>query len=532
MTGLLAALLAVATLVISAPAASGQVRAPTPPHSVPSTTLPPSGRVVTLANPSQLQAALDAAQPGDRIELDPSTVWKGNWTFRRPAAGARVILASSDPNRRPVLMTPNGQPVLQVKGKGVGGLHLVGLEITADPSFAPVGGPHEVLALVQLGEWWEPVENIGFERCLIRGNPNQQVRRGIAAHANNFFFIKGEIREIHRTGFDSQGIWAAGNISSHLIEDTFIEAASENIMYGDTPGVPKDITIRRVHLYKNPSWQQGQPGWLGVQWNVKNHLEFKSGQYVQVEGLVTENVWVEGQTGRSIVITPRGTSQDRSIVTQDIDIHHVRIINAQQPWVILGHDDGPSGTRTPETATARVRIRNVLGTGIQSGAGHYIADAYDIELDRITILGSKLYGLISGHFTRWKFTNAILEYGQGGIAVDQSWGTATWQSVVTQPEFGPILLVGPAATPNGPYGVPMPGDIRVERSGGSTDAALDRVFPKRGEGDYLPAPPYRGLGADPAALKAALASPGRAEDKSGPVPSPSGTGRGPAGPAK
>ena len=264
------------------------------------------------ATAATLQGILDAAAKGDRIVGDPSTLWVGNWQINRVPDGPRVILTSSRDDVPLRFLTTTSQPVFRAAGR-VGGLHWHNVEITIDPKANYRGGQ----SLVELGNGTERDEtntprSLGFTKSRLFGNPGQDVRRAILTNCADFFFIEGRVEEIHQRGSDSQAIcgWSAG--AGHLIRDAWLEAASENIMYGGSGNLgsavnPRDITLERVTLYKNPTWGKGT-------WNIKNHLEFKNAQRVKVRGLKCQNCWVDGQTGRSIVVTPRdvqGPSVDR-----------------------------------------------------------------------------------------------------------------------------------------------------------------------------------------------------------------------------
>ena len=98
---------------------------------------------------------------------------------------------------------------------------------------------------------------------------------------------------------DTQAICGWNGPGPVPIENNYLEAAGENIMFGGTrPGipnlVPSDITIRRNQLSKPLAW-------MAQAWTVKNLLEFKNAQNVLVEGNTIENNWAAGQQGYAIV---------------------------------------------------------------------------------------------------------------------------------------------------------------------------------------------------------------------------------------
>ena len=248
-------------------------------------------------------------------------------------------------------------------------------------------------SIIQFGEneqYGQHPRGFGFRRSRIFGNPTQDVRRGILANCGDFFFVDGRIEEIHQRGSDSQAICGWNSGEGHLIRNAFLEAASENIMYGGAGNTgpnmnPRDITIENVTLSKRKEWDPSSAAFAGIRWNIKNHLEFKIGQRVRVNGLNCINCFTDGQTGRSIVITPRDVAGRPWIVTQDIEICNALIQDVNSAFVLLGHDDGAGPNQPLETATSRIRFSNCLARINPGGKCFDIsADNYDVELDRMT----------------------------------------------------------------------------------------------------------------------------------------------------
>ena len=148
-----------------------------------------------------------------------------------------------------------------------------------------------------------------------------------------------------------------------LIENNYIEAAAENVMFGgNDPSipnlVPSNITIRRNLISKPLAWRSQN-------WTVKNLVEFKNARSVIVEGNTIENNWAAGQTGYAFVITPRDQdgsapwSVVRDIVIQDNVIRHVAAV-----FNILGFDDLASSQQT-----VNVTVRNNLAYDVSTFYG-------------------------------------------------------------------------------------------------------------------------------------------------------------------
>lgn len=472
--------------------------------------------MIAVKHADQLQQAIDASRAGDRILCDPSKLWVGNWRLTG-LKSPRAIISSSRDDRPVTFLSPNSQPVFRADGP-TGGYHVLNASITVDPTLFPASsGAAEMVALVQLGSGTEKLADIPrsfvFERTEIYGNPTQQVRRGIAGNCAHLAILNSKIREIHRSGFDSQGICCWNGPGPFLFEDVEVEAASENIMFGGAANngpdlIPSDITMRRIRLTKKLAWKVDHPSFAGIRWNIKNHFELKNARRVDVDGLYCENNWTDGQVGRSIVLTPRDTAINPWNVVQDVDMRNVRVRNSSYAFVILGHDDDAAGTRTPETATQRIRFSNWLCTEIHNGVFHFSGDPHDIELDQLTILGCRQYGLVDGIVRRLKLSRAILAFGDLGLPVN---GGAPLPSVLPEAAWGPVLFVGgnPARNVTQPPGHPWwPGLTYNENGGGIEQRALRTVgMIDAAKGNYRihSSSRYAGLGANQTALESALA---------------------------
>lgn len=389
---------------------------PEAPRAVPDVTLRPSGTVVRVSA-GGLQAALDAAKSGDRLTCDPSLTWNGNWTIRRPAAGARVILASSRDGQPVRFITHTPQPVFATQGPA-GGVHFLNAEITLAPSVDYRGGQ----SLVQLGTNEKDPSLVPrsfvFERCHLFGNPGQDVRRGILANCADFAFLDGTITLIHQRGSDSQAICGWSGALGHLIRDSRLEAAGENIMYGGSDSesaalAPADITVERCHLFKPLEWK-------GKGFTVKNNFELKHAKRVRLVGSLLENNWGdEGQSGYALVLTTRNENgRNPWAEVSDVRVEHVEIRNSRAGVNFLAKDDRAAN---PSQTSARITLDNVFFNNnggwrvIQINGG-----PTDLVLKRVTATGSAAAAvMLTGPPTPgtvWR--SVVLVGGQYGIFGD------------------------------------------------------------------------------------------------------------------
>lgn len=200
------------------------------------------------------------------------------------------------------------------------GWRIIGLEFFVGTTYADTGGTAFVYRLVGLGigkapgSWFHlSSPNDGtryiFERCYIHGKPN---------NANFAYFQCGlklggwdiRVRDCYITDVssdqsDSQAIGITDAQGLHWIENNYLAATGQSIMYGGagTTGdsgvapnaygdryLPKDITVVRNTFTKLPKWNPnaaawGLGTWDGQPWRyTKGGFELKIGQRVLCEG--------------------------------------------------------------------------------------------------------------------------------------------------------------------------------------------------------------------------------------------------------
>ena len=85
--------------VVSAPAAPGSGGPPDPPLAprifLDTTYVPPTGRTLAVRAGGDLQAALNAARPGDVITLEAGAVFRGNFTLPRKSGSDWIVIRSA-----------------------------------------------------------------------------------------------------------------------------------------------------------------------------------------------------------------------------------------------------------------------------------------------------------------------------------------------------------------------------------------------------------------------------------------------------
>ena len=377
-----------------------------------------------------LQAALNAALPGDTILLQQGATYTGN--FMLPVKdGATFITLQTSPAGLPVsgarispadsallakLRSPNGAPALRTT-PGAHHWRILLLEFLAN-----AGGAGDIIAL---GDWG-PQNSLAavpydlvIDRCYIHAAPGLPQKRGIALNSASTAVTSSYIAEIKSDWQDSQAIAGWNGPGPYTIENNYLEAAGENVMFGGgdpaIPNlVPSDIIIRNNVFAK-------QTVWRSQNWVVKNLFELKNARRVSIRNNVFEYNWQAAQSGFAILFTVRNQDggcpwcQVEDVSFEDNIVRHVAAgVN------ILGFDDN-----YPSLQTRRITIRNNLFLDIDparwGGNGYFLQlldGPADVTVDHNTIIQEHAFGVLvaDGAPTEgFTFTNNLIQHGTYGI---------------------------------------------------------------------------------------------------------------------
>jgi hypothetical protein len=303
-----------------------------------------------------LQAALNAAQPGDEIVLAAGARFTG--TFRLPVKpfGAVITVRSSGtlPARRltptdapllPLITSGSGDPAL-IGGRGVANWRLDGLQFGSNTS-----GAGEIIRL-------DGSASIYMDRLLIVAGASGQ-KRGIQGNGTAITLTRSHIANIWAYGQDSQAFCAWDGAGPYTITDNYLEAAAENVMFGgansaSVGNIPADITVEDNHFSKQLEWRgQGK--------SVKNLFELKSAKRVVIRRNLFERNWTDAQSGTAIVFTTRNDEGGSPwSVIEDVLFEYNTVRGTEGIFSILGYDSyQASGQAT------RITIRHnlMIGTG-------------------------------------------------------------------------------------------------------------------------------------------------------------------------
>jgi hypothetical protein len=299
-----------------------------------------------------LQAAIDRAQPGDEIRLQPGALFTGNYVLRVKAGGDAPITIRTDttdsrlpsagqrigPHHASLLPTlsPVGSaPVFRTE-PGAKHWRLVGLRIQGT-------GTGDLITLGDTGSaqvtYAQVPEDIVLDRLLILGDPTRGQKRGIALNSAATTIRNSYIADIKEAGQETQAIAGWNGPGPFLIENNYLEASGIGVLFGGAEPsigglVPSDITVRRNVVAKPVAWRNEA-------WTVKNLFELKNARRVQVDGNLFENNWSDAQVGFAILFTVRASGPRANWSTiEDVTFENNLVRHVAGGINILGFDTG------------------------------------------------------------------------------------------------------------------------------------------------------------------------------------------------
>jgi len=432
-----------------------------------------SAATVRVPAGGDLQAAINAAQPGDELLLAAGAVYTGNFRLPAPAGsvyitirtessqltgpGVRVTPASAAQMAK--IKSPNASPALSTAD----GAHHWRIEnVEFQPTAAGAG---DIIALGS-GTQTDPAQlphDLVFDRVYVHGDPAAGQKRGIALNSGYTEILNSYFADIKTTGADSQAICGWNGSGPYVISNNYLEAAGENIMFGGADPtvwnlVPSDITIRGNTLSKPATW-------MGTSWSVKNLLELKNARRVLIEGNVLENIWKAGQAGFAVQITPRNQGGRAPWSTiEDVTFRFNVVRHAGSVINISGWDDLQASGQAQRIQIANNLVYDVDGARWGGASGIFVQlgnspRAIVIEQNTVVHSGTVLsvYGTRNG--APWVidglvFRNNLMKHNTYGVKGDAAGvGQPTLTAYFTGVVFDRnVLAGGPAsAYPAGNY---------------------------------------------------------------------------------
>ncbi|MGI8467688.1 MAG: hypothetical protein ACR2N3_04475 [Pyrinomonadaceae bacterium] len=306
-----------------------------------------SGNIIQVKAGGNFQDALNHAKSGDTIQLQSGATFSGNFVLPNKAGNEFITIRASandsqlppsdtriDPKKYaavlPKLVSPTEEPVISASN-GAHHYRFVGVEFGANKN--GVGN------IIQIGTTEEKriedlPHNIEFDRVYIHGSPTAGQRRGIAANGKFIRIINSYISDIKREGEESQAIAIWATDGPVEIVNNYLEAASENILFG---GAGSTLKLVPTDCLVKDNWMNKPLEWRGQKWLVKNIFEIKFGKRIKVENNLMTNNWGMGQDGSAVLFTTRADI-DKETIIEDIEFKNNIIRNSDNGINVYGSE--------------------------------------------------------------------------------------------------------------------------------------------------------------------------------------------------
>jgi hypothetical protein len=223
---------------------------------------------------ADLQAALNAAQGGDTILLQPGASYVGN--FKLPAhAGDRYITVRTAPTGD--LLPPSGTRITPDYSRYLAHLtSTTSLPVVRTLSGASYWrlqllelGPASVASatVLDLGDG-SAAQNLPsqvphhliVDRVYVHGSALNGQKRGVGLNSGETTIRDSYVSEVKTVGSDSQAIAGWNGPGPYTIENNYLEASTEVVLFGgDDPKIPNlvasNITLRSNTVTRPVSWR-------------------------------------------------------------------------------------------------------------------------------------------------------------------------------------------------------------------------------------------------------------------------------------
>jgi hypothetical protein len=340
-----------------------------------------NGSILRLDRNADLQGAINAAQPGDRIILQANVDYVCESPCVLPVKSGTdfITIESSRYAEIPVRDFFSKQPTPEVAQM----MARVKSLYSTEPVFATAPGAHhykllgldlmpssgQATRIVEFGTSGASQDTLAevpydlvIDKSWIHAGPTQDVQRCVALNSKNTDITNSWISECHGRGYDTQAIACWNGPGNYKIINNYLEGAGENVIFGGSPPsianlIHTGIEFRRNYVFKPLSWYFNDPSYAGIRWSVKNLFELKNSRQVVVDGNIFENNWTDAQAGRAIVFTPRPSDSGSWAVIEDVEFTNNIVRNVGSGMLLLGADEPPAPT---ETRLRRVRVANNL----------------------------------------------------------------------------------------------------------------------------------------------------------------------------
>ena len=225
-------------------------------------------------------------------------------------------------------------------------------------------------------------DHVVIDRSWLHGQVQDETANGVDLNGASYVAVVdsyfSDFHCIAVTGTCTDAHAIGGGTSStqdgpFKIQDNFLEASSESIMFGGGGAsfTPADIQIIGNHFWKPWQWMTGNPNFVGGKngraFVVKNHLELKNAARVLIDSNLMENNWGGfGQSGYGLLLTPKnqhtakGTDICPVCAVTDITIRYTHLSHVGNGIMMATDLSGNGSNGAPALAGTRWSIHDVL----------------------------------------------------------------------------------------------------------------------------------------------------------------------------
>jgi len=427
----------------------------------------PTGRTIKVNAGGDLQAAINAAVPGDVVVIQAGATFytkTGYYLPKKSGTGFVTIRTSTsdaylpvgrrvspaDAAKMPKLVTTSMSPALRTSNYGADRYRIIGLELTASTAISSA----YTLVAIGNGTYQDTAAEIPtwiiLDRVYVHGHSGLNLKRCVGLDGASAAVIDSYLDRCHGRNQDSQAIQGWNGPGPFKIVNNYLAGAGEVVMFGGadpkiTNLVPGDIEFRRNHVTRPTSWK-------GV-WTIKNLIEFKNAQRVLLEGNVIENNWAAGQSGIALV-WKSVNQQGRCTwcVVRDVTFRYNKVRRTAGVLNLAS----ASGSYTAIKASRISVSHNVFDqldtldfTGLDR-TFQLIGSLSDVTINHNTVAHYPHYltAFVSGTITRLDYRNNIAQVGSYGVKGDgEPSGTATLEGYTYSYQFLRNTLVRTGTVP-------------------------------------------------------------------------------------
>lgn len=339
-----------------------------------------------------LQAAINAAQPGDTILLTAGATYVGNFVLPVKIGAQYITIRTADRPGQPGATTrvipahaallakirSNNSSAALRTAPGAHHWRLQLLEFASN-----MEGYGDILQIGDGSEAQTTLAQVPYaieiDRLFIHGDPVMGQKRGIALNAADVRIRNCFISDIKAVGMDAQAIGGWNGPGPFVIENNYLEASGENVMLGGSDPainnlVSEDIVFRHNYVSRPMSWRDPiLPAPANASAAANSGGSLPAGQYtyrVVARGRVGSGTVARSTATPDVTVSLGSTASvrvrwDAVPNAKDYVVYGRQAGGGTQYWTVTGTafvDTGAAGTSgvAPTTPGDRWLVKNLF----------------------------------------------------------------------------------------------------------------------------------------------------------------------------